>query len=114
MILERLLSNSEARELVQLAADVVDKVLDPIVEHDRTTFGRRIIDPSGFVVSAGPHCSRWRLHPRHLPRCGTPATSATTASSATYARPSSLRSSRHQPDQRLVIGRSLTCAGGTT
>ena len=53
MTVERLLPPPEARELVQLAADVADKVLDPIVdEHEKnetyTTFGRRIIGGYGY------------------------------------------------------------------
>jgi alkylation response protein AidB-like acyl-CoA dehydrogenase len=59
---ERLLPTAEARELIQLAADVADKVLDPIVdEHERSeTY------PVGVFATLGdiglltlPHPEEW-------------------------------------------------------
>jgi alkylation response protein AidB-like acyl-CoA dehydrogenase len=62
MTVERLLPTPEARELVQLAGDVADKVLDPIVdEHEKNeTY------PTGVFATLGetglltlPHPEEW-------------------------------------------------------
>jgi hypothetical protein len=43
---ERLLPTAEARELIQLAADVADKVLDPIVDSGWPTWPPRSFRPA--------------------------------------------------------------------
>lgn len=62
MTVDRLLPTPEARELVRLAADVADKVLDPIVdEHEKNeTY------PEGVFATLGetglltlPHPEQW-------------------------------------------------------
>ncbi|HEX3732369.1 MAG TPA: acyl-CoA dehydrogenase family protein, partial [Mycobacteriales bacterium] len=62
MTVERLLPTPEARELIRLAADVADKVLEPIVdEHERDeTY------PQGVFATLGeaglltlPHPEQW-------------------------------------------------------
>jgi alkylation response protein AidB-like acyl-CoA dehydrogenase len=62
MTVQRLLPTAEARELVQLAGDVADKTLDPIVEeHERSeTYPEGLFATLGDVGSLTlPHPEEW-------------------------------------------------------
>ena len=62
MTVERLLPNAEARELLQLATDVADKVLDPIVDqHERAeTYPEGIFETLGETgLLTLPHPEEW-------------------------------------------------------